>query len=88
MIMLRHTDVETDERRSSRAAAQTVIDPEALSSKVPANDVCAGLYMEHLLRSVRNIDDQMVQVRPGPNRFIIVAFIRTQPCHRHCTMTL
>ena len=43
------------------------IDPEALSTSfVPANDVCAGLYMEHLLRSVANIDDHILQVTAPP----------------------
>eukprot|EP01052_Picozoa_sp_SAG31_P033871 SAG31_NODE_3884_length_3784_cov_2.194030_3_plen_227_part_00 len=41
-------------------SAQTAIDPEDLSSGVPANDVCAGLYMEHLLRCVQHIDTQMI----------------------------
>ena len=42
--------------------ASATIDPEATaSSYVPANDVCAGLYMEHLLRCVRNMDGHLVQ---------------------------
>jgi hypothetical protein len=45
----------------SRTSSRMALDPDVIMTHVPANDVCASVYMEHLLRGVRNVDEHMIE---------------------------